>query len=158
MAGILSRPQCVNSFEAKWHMCAWRQAITNLNQHQLIVTWNLRNKLQWNTILIEIKNISSQKMHLKMSAKCGHFHNFVSASMCYSGLPCGWKVRLQCIAVRKECALQTHLRILQRTPTHSYALPHFLLLKGTHSKRTPWTSFTNQNSCTPNALLKLRVF
>ena len=52
--------------------------------------------------------------------------------------PCGWKVRLQCIAVRKECTLQTHLRILQRTPTHSYALPHFLLLKGTHSKRTPW--------------------
>ena len=73
-------------------------------------------------------------------------------------LPCGWKVRLQCIAVRKECALQTHSRILQRTPTHSYALPHFLLLKGTHSKRTPWTSLTNQNSCTPNALLKLRVF
>ena len=72
--------------------------------------------------------------------------------------PCGWKVRLQCIEVRKECALQTHSRILQRTPTHSYALPHFLLLKGTHSKRTPWTSLTNQNSCTPNALLKLRVF
>ena len=34
--------------------------------------------------------------------------------------PCGWKVRLQCIAVRKECALQTHSRILQHTPMHSH--------------------------------------
>ena len=36
--------------------------------------------------------------------------------------PCGCKVRLQCVAVRKECALQTHSRILQRTPTHSHIL------------------------------------
>ena len=83
--------------------------------------------------------------------------------------PCGWKVRLQCIAVRKECALQTHLRILQRTPTHSHiffclkvrtpnALPGLHLQTKIHALQThSWNFVFSKKLCTPYALLRLSL-